>query len=225
MPTPPRPPPLLAVSECEGRGPSRGEEGAPPPPRLWGRRCGRSRRCCCRCQVSSEEEVVAAANMFSVRIVTADYYMASPLQGLDICQSPLTQAPVKKVPVVRVFGATPAGKRARAEAADARAALPAAHSRARCRPSPQIAAASSLPLALLAFPLEPEPDERRKNGGPRERCAPPAPSHPRRGGGGRRVFTLCAAVGSRVRTRGRGRAERALLSPRRTGQVAAPCPP
>ncbi|PNI87590.1 REV3L isoform 6 [Pan troglodytes] len=46
--------------------------------------------------------------MFSVRIVTADYYMASPLQGLDTCQSPLTQAPVKKVPVVRVFGATPA---------------------------------------------------------------------------------------------------------------------
>uniref|UniRef100_A0A8D1LRW5 DNA polymerase zeta catalytic subunit n=1 Tax=Sus scrofa TaxID=9823 RepID=A0A8D1LRW5_PIG len=49
--------------------------------------------------------------MFSVRIVTADYYMASPLQGLDICQCPLTQAPVKKVPVVRIFGATPAGQK------------------------------------------------------------------------------------------------------------------
>ncbi|XP_004372527.1 DNA polymerase zeta catalytic subunit isoform X1 [Trichechus manatus latirostris] len=49
--------------------------------------------------------------MFSVRIVTADYYMASPLQGLDVCQSPLTQVPVKKVPVVRVFGATPAGQK------------------------------------------------------------------------------------------------------------------
>ncbi|XP_057618635.1 DNA polymerase zeta catalytic subunit isoform X1 [Chionomys nivalis] len=49
--------------------------------------------------------------MFSVRIVTADYYMASPLRGLDICQSPLTQLPVKKVPVVRVFGATPAGQK------------------------------------------------------------------------------------------------------------------
>lgn len=46
-----------------------------------------------------------------MRIVTADYYMASPLQGLDICQSPLTQAPVKKVPVVRIFGATPAGQK------------------------------------------------------------------------------------------------------------------
>lgn len=60
--------------------------------------------------------MAAAANMFSVRIVTADYYMASPLRGLDICQSPLTQLPVKKVPVVRVFGATPAGKRVRAGA-------------------------------------------------------------------------------------------------------------
>ncbi|XP_069880851.1 DNA polymerase zeta catalytic subunit isoform X2 [Dipodomys merriami] len=49
--------------------------------------------------------------MFSVRIVTADYYMASPLRGLDICQSPLTQVPVTKVPVVRVFGATPAGQK------------------------------------------------------------------------------------------------------------------
>uniref|UniRef100_A0A8I5NLD5 DNA polymerase zeta catalytic subunit n=1 Tax=Papio anubis TaxID=9555 RepID=A0A8I5NLD5_PAPAN len=49
--------------------------------------------------------------MFSVRIVTADYYMASPLQGLDTCQSPLTQTPVKKVPVVRIFGATPAGQK------------------------------------------------------------------------------------------------------------------
>ncbi|XP_031203625.1 DNA polymerase zeta catalytic subunit isoform X2 [Mastomys coucha] len=49
--------------------------------------------------------------MFSVRIVTADYYMASPLPGLDICRSPLTQLPVKKVPVVRVFGATPAGQK------------------------------------------------------------------------------------------------------------------
>lgn len=107
VPTPPRAPPLFLVSVCEGRGRRR--------------RCGgsrRRRRCCCHCQVASEGEAVAA-NMFSVRIVTADYYMASPLQGLDICQSPLTQVPVKKVPVVRVFGATPAGKRAGAGAGGA----------------------------------------------------------------------------------------------------------
>lgn len=48
--------------------------------------------------------------MFSVRIVTADYYMGSPLPGLDPCQSRFREAPAKRVPVVRVFGATPAGK-------------------------------------------------------------------------------------------------------------------
>ncbi|XP_053237663.1 DNA polymerase zeta catalytic subunit [Podarcis raffonei] len=49
--------------------------------------------------------------MFSVRVVTADYYMSSPLPGLDPCQSHFREAPVKKVPVVRVFGATPAGQK------------------------------------------------------------------------------------------------------------------
>lgn len=106
-----------------------------------------------------------AANMFSVRIVTADYYMASPLQGLDICQSPLTQAPVKKVPVVRVFGATPAGKRALGAGGsrrDARAAFPAAHTRARRRPSVNRCRVS-LPSVFLVFP--PVRDKRRKNVG------------------------------------------------------------
>lgn len=63
--------------------------------------------------------MAAAANMFSVRLVTADYYMASPLRGLDVCQAPRSQAPVRSVPVVRVFGATPAGERARAGAGGA----------------------------------------------------------------------------------------------------------
>ncbi|XP_007426650.1 DNA polymerase zeta catalytic subunit isoform X1 [Python bivittatus] len=49
--------------------------------------------------------------MFSVRVVTADYYMSSPLPGLDPCQSSFREAPVKKVPVVRVFGATPSGQK------------------------------------------------------------------------------------------------------------------
>ncbi|KAM4902870.1 DNA polymerase zeta catalytic subunit [Sylvia borin] len=49
--------------------------------------------------------------MFSVRIVTADYYMGSPLPGLDPCQSRFREAPAKRVPVVRVFGATPAGQK------------------------------------------------------------------------------------------------------------------
>uniref|UniRef100_A0A8D0DQT0 DNA polymerase zeta catalytic subunit n=1 Tax=Salvator merianae TaxID=96440 RepID=A0A8D0DQT0_SALMN len=49
--------------------------------------------------------------MFSVRVVTADYYMSSPLPGLDPCHSHFREAPVKKVPVVRIFGATPAGQK------------------------------------------------------------------------------------------------------------------
>lgn len=48
--------------------------------------------------------------MFAVRIVTADYYLASPIKELDVCYSEFRESDVKKVPVVRIFGATPAGK-------------------------------------------------------------------------------------------------------------------
>ncbi|XP_005990940.1 DNA polymerase zeta catalytic subunit isoform X2 [Latimeria chalumnae] len=49
--------------------------------------------------------------MFAVRIVTADYYLATPLKGLDVCYSEFRKAEVRKVPVVRIFGATPAGQK------------------------------------------------------------------------------------------------------------------
>uniref|UniRef100_A0A8C7GH59 DNA polymerase zeta catalytic subunit n=1 Tax=Oncorhynchus kisutch TaxID=8019 RepID=A0A8C7GH59_ONCKI len=49
--------------------------------------------------------------MFAVRIVTADYYLASPLKDLDVCYNEFRESDVKKVPVVRVFGATPAGQK------------------------------------------------------------------------------------------------------------------
>uniref|UniRef100_A0AAR2L5Y1 DNA polymerase zeta catalytic subunit n=1 Tax=Pygocentrus nattereri TaxID=42514 RepID=A0AAR2L5Y1_PYGNA len=49
--------------------------------------------------------------MFSVRIVCADYYMASPLAGLDVCYSDFRDSEVKRVPVVRIFGSTPAGQK------------------------------------------------------------------------------------------------------------------
>ncbi|XP_028996460.1 DNA polymerase zeta catalytic subunit isoform X2 [Betta splendens] len=49
--------------------------------------------------------------MFAVRIVSADYYLASPVQTLDVCQSEFRESDVKKVPVVRIFGATPAGQK------------------------------------------------------------------------------------------------------------------
>lgn len=47
--------------------------------------------------------------MFAVRIVTADYYLASPLKDLDVCYNEFRESDVKKVPVVRIFGATPIG--------------------------------------------------------------------------------------------------------------------
>ncbi|KAF0023351.1 hypothetical protein F2P81_023981 [Scophthalmus maximus] len=46
--------------------------------------------------------------MFAVRIVTADYYLARPIKDLDVCYSEFRESDVKKVPVVRIFGATPA---------------------------------------------------------------------------------------------------------------------
>nr|XP_040017164.1 DNA polymerase zeta catalytic subunit isoform X2 [Gasterosteus aculeatus aculeatus] len=49
--------------------------------------------------------------MFAVRIVTADYYLASPIKDLDVCYSEFRESGVKKVPVVRIFGATPAGQK------------------------------------------------------------------------------------------------------------------
>ncbi|XP_061750093.1 DNA polymerase zeta catalytic subunit-like [Nerophis ophidion] len=49
--------------------------------------------------------------MFAVRIVTADYYLASPLPQLDVGYSEFRGSDVQKVPVVRVFGATPAGQK------------------------------------------------------------------------------------------------------------------
>ncbi|KAG9493376.1 hypothetical protein GDO78_001340 [Eleutherodactylus coqui] len=49
--------------------------------------------------------------MFSLRLVTADYYLAAPLPGLDVTRSPFRDCPVRRVPVVRVFGATPAGQK------------------------------------------------------------------------------------------------------------------
>uniref|UniRef100_A0A7N6AHQ1 DNA polymerase zeta catalytic subunit n=1 Tax=Anabas testudineus TaxID=64144 RepID=A0A7N6AHQ1_ANATE len=49
--------------------------------------------------------------MFAVRIVSADYYLASPIKTLDVCYSEFRERDVKKVPVVRIFGATPTGQK------------------------------------------------------------------------------------------------------------------
>ncbi|KAI8520925.1 DNA polymerase zeta catalytic subunit [Branchiostoma belcheri] len=49
--------------------------------------------------------------MFSVRIVTADHYQAAPVRGLDVCHSDFRGTDSKRVPVIRIFGATPAGQK------------------------------------------------------------------------------------------------------------------
>lgn len=49
---------------------------------------------------------------FSLRIVSLDHYMASPIPGFDVCWSELEGGAVQKVPVVRIFGPTPAGQKA-----------------------------------------------------------------------------------------------------------------
>eukprot|EP00887_Chlorella_sp_A99_P007603 scaffold20.g7603.t1 len=49
---------------------------------------------------------------FVVRVVWLDSYMAAPLPGHDACWSELQRRRPDKVPVVRIFGSTPAGQRA-----------------------------------------------------------------------------------------------------------------
>ncbi|XP_071800751.1 DNA polymerase zeta catalytic subunit-like [Asterias amurensis] len=49
--------------------------------------------------------------MFSVRIVTVNYYQGQPIRDLDVAFSDFRGSEVKQVPVLRIFGATPAGQK------------------------------------------------------------------------------------------------------------------
>ncbi|GFP93756.1 DNA polymerase zeta catalytic subunit [Phtheirospermum japonicum] len=49
--------------------------------------------------------------VFSVRIVSIDYYMGPPIPGLGISYSPFHGGKVNEVPVIRVYGSTPAGQK------------------------------------------------------------------------------------------------------------------
>ncbi|KAE9593684.1 hypothetical protein Lal_00036393 [Lupinus albus] len=49
--------------------------------------------------------------IFSVRIVSIDYYMAPPISEFDISYSTFHRGKVKEVPVIRVYGSTPSGQK------------------------------------------------------------------------------------------------------------------
>lgn len=54
----------------------------------------------------------AEVPQFAVRIVSIDYYMSRPSQGLDECYSHLEGRAIDQVPVIRIFGSTPSGQKA-----------------------------------------------------------------------------------------------------------------
>ncbi|XP_021623348.1 DNA polymerase zeta catalytic subunit isoform X8 [Manihot esculenta] len=51
------------------------------------------------------------SKIFSVRIVSIDYYMAPPIPNFDICYSSFQGGKVNEVPVIRIYGSTPAGQK------------------------------------------------------------------------------------------------------------------
>lgn len=52
------------------------------------------------------------SKVFSVRIVSIDYYMAPPIPDFDISYSTFQGGDVKEVPIIRIYGSTPAGQKA-----------------------------------------------------------------------------------------------------------------
>ena len=56
--------------------------------------------------------MASGEKMFSLRIVNADFYVSDPIPGLDVCHSTFRENSTKKVPVVRIYGATPGGQKA-----------------------------------------------------------------------------------------------------------------
>lgn len=47
--------------------------------------------------------------MISVCLVTADYYMNSPIKDLDVIYSEFRGSEVRQVPILQIFGSTSTG--------------------------------------------------------------------------------------------------------------------
>nr|XP_043618935.1 DNA polymerase zeta catalytic subunit [Erigeron canadensis] len=58
-----------------------------------------------------EESSQGTSKIFSVRIVSIDYYMSPPIPDLDFSYSSFQGGKVNEVPVIRVYGSTPAGQK------------------------------------------------------------------------------------------------------------------
>ena len=61
---------------------------------------------------SSASFPTSSQSVFSCRVVDIDYYLTSPVKGLDVSYSDFAGEAVQKVPIIRVFGATPVGQKA-----------------------------------------------------------------------------------------------------------------
>ena len=57
------------------------------------------------------EEMASSQSLFSCRIVSIDSYTAPPIKDLDVCYSEFCSSAVERVPVLRIFGATPVGQK------------------------------------------------------------------------------------------------------------------
>ncbi|XP_074312247.1 DNA polymerase zeta catalytic subunit isoform X2 [Silene latifolia] len=61
---------------------------------------------------AEEESQAKHSNIFSVRIVSIDYYMSPPIPDFDISYSSIHGRAVKEVPVIRIYGSTPSAQKA-----------------------------------------------------------------------------------------------------------------